>query len=143
MTDDELIDRILSKLNKEYGIEYSLWSVLDEFEKVERLRAEKIFDRMKSARIVDEPNAKHIQINAFGASICNKGGWLQHLKSIENKEIRKQEIEQLEIRLANSNIEANKINKINSNRNLIFSIINIILAIGNIILLAWQLSKAS
>jgi len=92
-------------------------------------------------------------ITEFGFNIANNGGWNKYLIETEKAEklLNEQKTikEKLEIDLAKSNIEANKLNekiatqnKKNEKQNRISTWINIGIGIINIGLLIWQILKA-
>ena len=72
-------------------------------------------------------------ISPFGNEILEKGGWIKYVEILESREIERFEKERLETDLAKSNIEANKLNRKNSNFNIWFTVINVIIGIVNII----------
>lgn len=87
-----------------------------------------------------------------GERACESNGWIEYLKIKRQIDTLKQfsqaQKEDLEIELAKSNIEANKLNARIANqnekdrkRNRIFLIINAVFAIINILIAALQLLK--
>ena len=92
-------------------------------------------------------------LEKFGLEVFNSGGWLKYLSDKEKQdkaqELKIRERENLELDLAKSNLEANKLNKKiakknakNEKFNRISTILNIIIGILNIGLLIWQILKA-
>jgi hypothetical protein len=91
-------------------------------------------------------------ITEFGFNIVNNGGWLKHLIEIEKVEkisLEQKNIkDQLELDLAKSNLEANKLNRDiaerntkNEKKNQITTWVNIIIGILNFSALIWQIIK--
>jgi hypothetical protein len=130
MTDDQLIDKVLFKLNEEYLSEYSIEPLLDPYEECDPHRSERIKDKMIYENLVEKTNIVHIKIKPFGVKICDNGGWLKYLETINQEHKNQHDKEQLEIDLAKSNIKSNRINIRFSKFNFWFTIINIIITIS-------------
>lgn len=139
MTDDELIDNILFELNKYYpnGLFYK--NYLGGTLKLEREKVDQIIKFLESEDLALLKNKLEIIISKKGLQICKDGGWLKHRENIKNEHKYKLFKEQLEIDLAQSNIEANQINKKATERNRKQNIFIICATILNLILLAIQL----
>lgn len=111
-----------------------------------------LFEKLRSESLIDTDDYNRIILSARAYEIINYGGWVKHIIDIENKKIeldnRNIIKENLEIALAKSNLEANKLNKKiadrnkkNEKQNRISTWINIGIGIINVCLLVWQISK--
>lgn len=92
-------------------------------------------------------------ITEFGLNIVENGGWNKYLMETKKEEKALQEQksirDKLELDLANSNLEANELNKKiakqnkeNEKKNRISTWVNIGIGFINILLLIWQILKA-
>ncbi|WP_445721626.1 hypothetical protein [Flavobacterium sp.] len=97
-------------------------------------------------------NGEFCSLEKLGLQAYNYGGWTKFLTDQENREneieLKQREKENLELKLAKSNLEANKVNKKNAKsneknerKNRITTWINIIMGILNIGLLLLQILK--
>ena len=150
---DELIDKNLnllfeSKTNSVMRIDFT------------DLNGKQIRESKRLAEIMDSKGLINLEyskkyrcdLTEFGFEVCNYGGWLKYLKDKANQEKQTEseikEREEIELKLAKSNLEANKLNKRiakqnekNEKTNRITTWINVVIGIINIGLLVWQILK--
>lgn len=112
-----------------------------------------LFEKLSSESLVGINTNGKIYLLSKAFEIINYGGWIKYLtetKNTKNEIDEKNRIrENLEIDLAKSNIEANKLNREVSERNAkserfnkIMSIFNFIFVIINCCMLIWQIIKS-
>ena len=114
--------------------------------------AERVAEYMEEFGLIklERTKRKRADLDTFGLSVMKEGGWLEHLKlekeRLEKKEQEKnkyekkiKEKEEVELRLALSNIEANKLNAKVAKRNKYSTLVNIIIGALNLGLLFWQI----
>lgn len=80
----------------------------------------------------DEFNARKIKISIRGEEILESGGWLNHKEQNKKERDFENEERQLQVDLAKSNIEANRINKKNQKRNFVILIIGLIMTAAGV-----------
>ena len=150
---DELIDQNLnllieSKTNSVMRIDFT------------DLNGKQIRESKRFAEIMDSKGLIKLEysmkykcdLTEFGFEVCNYGGWLKYIKDKSNQEKQtkseNKEREEIEFKLAKSNLEANKLNKRiakqnekNEKKNRITTWLNIAIGIINVGLLIWQIIK--
>ena len=124
------LNNILFEINKEGVVGFSH----DDSEK--RIRASK---RLEREGFIKQKGRHTYDLTEKGQKAVDLGGYEKFKEEIEGKEAEK---EQLEIDLAKSNIEANRINRKNAKFNRYAIIVNLILGALNVVLLIWQIFSA-
>ena len=111
-------------------------------------RFQKIYSDYNVGEVSTQEDNSWIRKNLNTLEFHNSGGFIKKYNDEQKRKeqdkiqfLKTKEKEDLEIELAKSNIEANKINKKVAARNKKETIINIILGLVNIGLLIWQLLK--
>lgn len=149
-TEDEFIDENLKRICENNGGQIEFTSRENGFVNQARLNEiSELFDKHDLADIKPTKST----LTSFGEKVCKEGGWLKYLqikRQIETlKHFNQTEKENLEIELAKSNIEANKLNAKNAKHNdkdrqsnKIAMWINIAIGIINIGLITLQLLKS-
>lgn len=103
--------------------------------------ASQICDFLESYGLAKSLETKHrMVIQRDGIAVEEAGGYLAYLQKLKDEEAAREKRDALEITLAESNIEANKLNQKNANRNMFATIVNIIIGLLNLAVLAMQLS---
>ena len=151
---DESIDRNLKLVFESNNHSIFRHEFVDE--KGRRLKQPARFsDLLESKGLIDveASQRKRCDLTEFGFKVSEMGGWLEYLRAkVEHDnqiETQNREKEDLELNLAKSNLEANKLNKKiakrnekNERKNMITTWINIGIGIINVGLLVWQILKA-
>lgn len=134
MTDDEIIDSILTELfNADHGT-LSVASYTTDVLKLGERVYPAFVDRLEAEGLAAPLNPRHrMTITDFGRQVYNAGGWFVHLDKLAKERQQQTDKGQLEIDLAKSNIEANRINQENTKLNKRVTIINIIIGIINLL----------
>lgn len=118
-----------------------------------KYETEKISHELALLDLADA-DAMSARLRSFGEKVCNAGGWLKYLEIIRQvdtlKEFNQIQKENLEVELAKSNIEANKLNakiaeqnRNDSRFNRTFLIINGVFAAINILIAILQWTKTT
>ena len=154
--DEKTVIKYLDKLVNEYIKDDLEVFMISDFLKEDKEHLSERKDQAESYKLADNIENFGLKKNLFKPykghllSLSEKGIELRDLKKGYLKFVKKDNFkEDLEIKLAKSNLQANKINKkiakkntANEKFNRISTIINIIIGALNIGLLIWQLSKA-
>lgn len=134
MTIEEKIDTILAEIDK-----HSLVHLPGIFEENfgnfnEGRRDYNIIKNTLETEGFIEPSPKRTghSITGIGSQIVQQGGYLAYLKRKEEREGKVREREQLEVDLAESNLQSNKVNRRFSRLNFIFLVANLLIALYTI-----------
>lgn len=102
-----------------------------------------IKDTLASENLIREieSTTSNCVITPKGNKVSETGGWLLYLKQQKEKEELNSINAELNITLAKSNLEANRINKRDSKFNRWGFVVNILFGFINIILLLWSVFK--
>lgn len=84
-------------------------------------------------------NGSFVEKNGFTAAFKEQGGFSTFFKNLETEKEAQEKERQLNFDLAESTIEANKLNQINAKANKHVTIINIMLGIINVLILLIQM----
>jgi hypothetical protein len=140
MERNKKINRLLEYLNKQ-EISVSLFKFLmDTFGKEEGFRQEYrlIIDELESHNIIERTSQDKHLITNKGKNIIENSDYDEYLKILKEEFETIEKQRNIEITLAESNLEANRRNNILSKKNTAYTIINIIVGVLNIILLVLQ-----
>ena len=134
--DGEFIDSIAYEYEKESGISFDT----DEIDHFESLYEYQYFtfpysNLNRTAKITPETKEKIDHYGSLSKYLNN----VNESSAIEQARLNNKE--KLEMELAISNIESNKLNKRNESKNRVAMWINIVIGVLNALLLAWQILK--
>ena len=126
------LNNILFEINKEGVVGFT-----NDDDSEKRIRAS---ERLEREGFIKQKDRNTYDLTEKGQKAVDLGGYEKFKEEIEGKEAEK---EQLEIDLAKSNIEANRINRKNAKFNRYAIIVNLILGALNVVLLIWQIFSAN
>lgn len=129
MTDDEIIDKTLFKMNENYRCEEIFYSIFSSFEKCDDNRTERIKDKMIDEGLVEQSHMVRIKLKPRGAEICKNGGWLKYLEILKNNQQNKQKHEEMDVTIKELTIKELKGNIFQLKKWWLLLIINAIISI--------------
>ncbi|WP_157687314.1 hypothetical protein [Pedobacter psychrophilus] len=139
MTEDQIIEKILSKLSEHNGSPFFVADFVIHLLGDESAPYNTFVDRLESLNLARPTQPRHAMvITDHGRQVFTNGGWLKYLAEKKSEKFKADDKEALEAELTVSNIEANRLNKRNSKYNIWFSIINVIIGLLNL----WLILKA-
>ena len=141
MEKSQIMDKILNYL-KSRDLNGSVMGFLMEnfgLQKGDSLNYRLFIEELEEHKLIKRlENDNHVITNK-GKFVCENGGYGQFINELsENLNILKKQ-QELQMSLAQSNIETNELIRKNNNRNTVFMIINIIAGVLNLLLLAKQI----
>ena len=125
---DDLVEAGIIKEQKGLEIDVT-YSTITEFK-----RYLYVLDKYKVCDCVSSMDMLNVRVNEYTPQFKNLGGFKKLYADLKKQEKR----EELEFELAESNIQANKLNKKIAKRNKKETIINIVIGLINIGILIWQ-----
>lgn len=152
---NELIEINLARIANAHNYSLFRTDFVNENGRSMHSTSERLADFMESKGLINiEPTKRfRCDLTEFGLAVSQNGGWKKYLEVSEmlheNERIENDYKSKLELALAESNLEANKLNKKiaeqnqeNEKKNQISTWINIGIGIINIGLLIWQILKS-
>ena len=153
MNINELIEFNLNRINNDEDVRKLELKGLDN-KTLSNLNCLTLFDRLISESLIDTDRFERIYLLSRAYDIINYGGWNKYIKDSEEekKELNNKNNlkEKLEIDLANSNLQANELNrkiakqnKENEKKNRVSTWVNIIIGLLNFLAIVWQIIKSA
>jgi hypothetical protein len=133
MTEEEILEKILLRLNEEDASGLYVSSFINRTFGLELSSGVKYADRLEALGLAREGETRtRMFITDHGRQIVKNGGLLKYLTDLEIQKDKSEQIAELEAVLLQSNIDTNKLNNKVSKANVWFAIINVLALLINL-----------